>query len=162
MKPVALALLALSLFACAKKPLPTLEEKKAPISTPKEEEETVPDSDETLVALEEIPAPTWTIFFDYNSSALREAYKAAALADYMLKTTKVVLLSGHASQEGEDAYNLALGARRAVAVRSYLEAAGIPENRISWRSFGEEKPVTEDPAKYALNRRVEITLEDPQ
>ncbi|MTW08735.1 OmpA family protein, partial [Streptococcus pneumoniae] len=70
---------------------------------------------------------------------------------------------GYASEEGTDEYNLALGARRAQAVRDYLEAYGVPVDRISWRSFGEENPVTTDPDKIKLHRRVEIKIEgDPR
>lgn len=147
--------------ACAKKPKPT-----APESIPQilafdsGENKIMVDPNEKILDLE---APNWTIYFSFDSFALREPYKAAALGDWMKKTGQHVFLSGYASEEGTDEYNLALGARRAQAVRDYLEAYGVPVDRISWRSFGEENPVTTDPDKIKMNRRVEIKIEgDPR
>jgi peptidoglycan-associated lipoprotein len=105
--------------------------------------------------------PKGPLYFAFDSFSLKDLDKAHALADYLLSHPfKKVDLAGHCSQEGANDYNLALGARRAQAVRDYLEAAGIAEERINWKSFGEESPVTEDPAQYHLNRRVEFLLED--
>jgi outer membrane protein OmpA-like peptidoglycan-associated protein len=114
------------------------------------------DPNEAILDLE---APTWAILFDFDSYRLREAHKAAAVAEYLIKTGSGAFLAGHASEEGESSYNLALGAQRAVAVRNYLEAAGVPVDRLTWQTFGEEKPVTLDPEKRHLNRRVEIIIE---
>ncbi len=151
---------ALGVFlACSKKPQPP------PIYPPHHFEEAgeemlagkAPmDPDEKILDLE---APTWAILFDFDSYRLREPYKAAAVAEYLLKTHQGVYLSGHASEEGVTEYNLALGAQRAVAVRNFLEASGVPVDRITWESFGEEKPVTQDPELKHLNRRVEIIIE---
>ena len=51
-----------------------------------------------------------------------------------------VQIEGHADERGTRAYNLALGERRAAAVRSYLVALGIPGNRITTISYGKERP----------------------
>lgn len=148
---------ALGVFlACSKKPKPP------PIYPPHhfeeagEEKLAAVDPNEAILDLE---APTWSIFFAFDSYALKEAHKAAAVAEYLLKTGSGAYLAGHASEEGATEYNLALGAQRAVAVRNYLEAAGVPVDRITWESFGEEKPVTHDPELKHLNRRVEIIIE---
>ena len=114
------------------------------------------DPNEAILDLE---APTWSILFGFDSYSLKEAHKAAAIAEYLHKTGASVFLAGHASEEGPEAYNLALAARRAVAVRNYLEAAGISPDRMAWQSFGEDQPATRDPEKIHLNRRVQITIE---
>lgn len=106
----------------------------------------------------DLEAPTWSILFDFDSYALREAHKAAAVAQYLRETGASAFLAGHASEEGTSEYNLALGAKRAVAVRNYLEAAGVSPDRLTWQSFGEERPITHDPEKRNMNRCVEILI----
>ena len=66
-----------------------------------------------------------------------------------------VVVEGHCDERGTREYNLALGERRADAVRSFLAAAGISGSRIETVSYGEERP--DDPGEgessYARNRR---------
>jgi outer membrane protein OmpA-like peptidoglycan-associated protein len=145
------------LIACSKKPKP------APTYPPKEFHAqegdlalAAADPNEAILDLE---APTWAILFDFDSYALKEAHKAAAVAQYLIATGSGVFLAGHASEEGASEYNLALGAQRAVAVRNFLEAAGVPVDRLTWQSYGEEKPVTTNPEMKHLNRRVEVRIE---
>lgn len=144
-------------FACAKRP--AIQPVQPPAVTrggPIQEAITMPDPNETVLDLE--PTSFSPIYFGFDSYGLGEAWKAAALAEYLKKTGKMVLLSGHASEEGASEYNLALGARRAQAVRDYLEAAGVPVQRIGWVSYGEEAPITHDPDQKSKNRRVEIAI----
>jgi peptidoglycan-associated lipoprotein len=67
----------------------------------------------------------------------------------------VVTIEGHCDERGTAEYNLALGERRAVAVRTYLVSLGIPADRLKVISYGKEFPF--DPAQteeaYAKNRR---------
>jgi peptidoglycan-associated lipoprotein len=74
------------------------------------------------------------------------------------KPTLNIVLEGHCDERGSSEYNMALGERRAKAVRDALTVAGIPSSRIRVVSFGEEKPAAEghDEASWALNRRVEM------
>ena len=69
-----------------------------------------------------------------------------------------IVISGHADERGTREYNLALGQRRAEAVRDYLILNGINKNRINVKSFGEEKPLVNgsDERSWARNRRAEI------
>ena len=69
-----------------------------------------------------------------------------------------ISLAGHADERGTREYNLALGQRRAETVSSYLILNGIDKNRITVKSFGEERPAVfgNDESSYAKNRRVEI------
>ena len=67
----------------------------------------------------------------------------------------VVTVEGHCDERGTREYNLALGERRASAVREYLVALGVPANRLQTISYGKERPavVAFDEGGYALNRR---------
>jgi peptidoglycan-associated lipoprotein len=142
--------------ACAKKPRVTNIESAQAATNTNQEGQTMQDPNETILDLD---APNWTIYFGFDSFALREVYKVAALGKWMMANGSKVSLSGFTSEEGTDEYNLALGARRAKAVRDYLEAYGVPVERISWQSYGEENQVTTDRTKFHLNRRVEIKIE---
>lgn len=152
----------IAITACTQKPKP-MEAPKEQRGEVFQEDPPIADPDERILTFGDPKAPTSPIFFDFDSFSIKEAYKVAALAEYLKAMPILVVdLRGHASQEGTEDYNLALGARRAQAVRGYLEALGIPENRISWTSMGEEMPVSHDPVSFSLNRRVEIFLEDPK
>jgi peptidoglycan-associated lipoprotein len=70
----------------------------------------------------------------------------------------MITLSGHADERGTREYNLALGQRRAEAVSDYFVLNGISSERITVKSYGEERPVElgQDEKSYSKNRRVEI------
>ncbi|KYC40148.1 cell envelope biogenesis protein OmpA [Scytonema hofmannii PCC 7110] len=75
----------------------------------------------------------------------------------------VIELQGHADPRASDAYNQALGRRRALSVRNYLLRKGIPPERMTIRSFGESRrkvPGSTDIVDYARDRRVEIIFRD--
>lgn len=67
----------------------------------------------------------------------------------------MVIVEGHCDERGSNAYNMALGEKRALAATAYLQAMGIDPNRIETVSYGEERPLvlghTEE--AYAANRR---------
>lgn len=67
----------------------------------------------------------------------------------------LAIIEGHADEQGTREYNLALGGRRANAVREYLIAQGVPASRIQTVSYGKERPISvcSDEACYAQNRR---------
>jgi peptidoglycan-associated lipoprotein len=82
-----------------------------------------------------------------------------ANADMIKKYPKVMIqIAGHCDERGTQQYNLALGERRALAVRDYLIQLGIPGAQLATISFGKEQPA--DPGKgeaaYAKNRRAEF------
>ena len=70
------------------------------------------------------------------------------------------LVEGHADEQGTREYNLALGARRAAAVRDYLVSRGVAANRINTISFGKERPIEicSDESCYSQNRRAVTVL----
>ena len=102
-----------------------------------------------------------TVYFEFDKSKLTsksiQTLKSAVNALNENMSIKVTL-SGHADERGTREYNLALGQRRAEAVSDYLVLNGIDKNRISVKSFGEEKPAVlgQNEMGYAKNRRVEI------
>lgn len=67
----------------------------------------------------------------------------------------LAVIEGHADEQGTREYNLALGARRANAVREYLISKGVPANRLRTISYGKERPVAlcSDESCYSQNRR---------
>jgi peptidoglycan-associated lipoprotein len=71
-----------------------------------------------------------------------------------------VTIEGHADERGTREYNLALGAKRAIAVRSYLASHGIGANRVKTVSFGKERPVAvcDDISCWSQNRRAQTVL----
>jgi peptidoglycan-associated lipoprotein len=115
--------------------------------------------------LEELNAerPLGEVFFDYDQSAIRDDARAVLQknADYMRRWTSVrVRIQGHADSRGTNEYNLALGERRASAVRDYLVSLGIAADRLLAVSRGEETPVCteENEACWSRNRRGEFVI----
>ncbi|MGE0725160.1 MAG: peptidoglycan-associated lipoprotein Pal [Alphaproteobacteria bacterium] len=98
------------------------------------------------------------VFFDTDRSDLSpEARETVGRqAEWLRRFPNVrVTIEGHADERGTREYNLALGERRAVAVRNYLVALGIPANRVSTLSYGKERPavVGSNDSAWAQNRR---------
>lgn len=98
------------------------------------------------------------VLFEVDSSTLTAAGRAtldgqagwlATNSDYL------AVIEGHADEQGTREYNLALGARRANAVREYLISQGLAASRIRTVSYGKERPlaVCSDESCYAQNRR---------
>lgn len=101
------------------------------------------------------------VYFDYDSFALRpDAMKT--LADNAEKIKKVpdvlIQIEGHCDERGTQEYNLALGEKRALAVRDYYIKLGISGDRLLTISYGKERPVAQghDEAAYKQNRRAEF------
>ena len=99
-----------------------------------------------------------TIRFGYDQSSLttdaRE--KLSQNADWIRANgNTTVQIEGHCDTRGSLEYNLALGERRAQAVKAYLVEMGIPEGRLTTISFGEEKPLAEGQSErdHSQNRR---------
>ncbi len=74
--------------------------------------------------------------------------------------TANILIAGNADERGTNAYNMALGQRRADAARDFLIKAGIDASRIDTVSYGEERPVDKghNEAAWALNRRADFSM----
>jgi peptidoglycan-associated lipoprotein len=105
-----------------------------------------------------------TIYFDYDKTTLRaEALPVLThLAKWMGEHPDVrIRIAGHADERGTREYNLALGDRRATAVRNYLASIGVPGQRLDTVSYGKERPavVGSSEEAWAKNRRAVAELE---
>ena len=102
--------------------------------------------------------PLGDVLFDYDSATLRDDARSAASrnADYLKRWPSVrVTVEGHADARGTSEYNLALGERRAAAVKDYIVSLGVAGDRITTVSKGEEQLVCmeETEACWQRNRR---------
>jgi peptidoglycan-associated lipoprotein len=102
------------------------------------------------------------VYFDYDSFDVRPEFTATleAHARYLAANrSRRVALEGHTDERGGREYNLALGQKRAEAVRRSLSLLGVTEVQMEAVSLGEEKPALLglDEASFARNRRVELT-----
>jgi peptidoglycan-associated lipoprotein len=100
-------------------------------------------------------SPLKPVFFPLDSSELDEAGRAVATAnaDVLKKyTTWGITIEGHCDERGTAEYNLALGERRAVAVKTYLSSLGISPDRIRTVSYGKEFPFDTGHTEEAWSR----------
>lgn len=163
MKPLKLFLLGgvmLSLTACASKPKPAPVTERpvtqAPPQAVEPDRETVQQPPATTPYVAPEPTPGSVEDFAYQSGGEPRVYfgydqytltneardkllrQANWLANY---STMNAIIEGHADERGTREYNLALGARRAEAVRAFLVAQGIAPSRLSTVSYGKERPI---------------------
>lgn len=108
-------------------------------------------------------SPFQPVFFALDSSELDDAGRVVAAANAeILKRYPgwTVTIEGHCDERGTAEYNLALGERRAVAVRTYLVSVGIPTDRLRTVSYGKEFPF--DPGHndmaWSKNRRAHFVI----
>jgi len=104
------------------------------------------------------------VFFETDSTALTP--QAMATLDRQVQWlgqygNYAFTIEGHADERGTREYNLALGARRATAVRDYMIARGVAANRMRTVSFGKERPVAvcDDISCWSQNRRAVTALD---
>lgn len=102
------------------------------------------------------------IYFEYDSDEIRPEFRSAIEAHAAYITSHpdtVVTLEGHADERGSREYNLALGERRALAVRKQITLLGGSVSQVRTVSYGEEHPDSpgHDESAFSLNRRVEIS-----
>ena len=113
---------------------------------------------ESRLARDFVENTTDTVFFAFDSSALSAEAQPAldTQVAWLKKHDDVnVIVQGHCDDRGTREYNLALGERRANAVKQYLVSQGIEESRISTISYGKERPAVlgNNEAAWAQNRR---------
>ena len=111
------------------------------------------------------PLSKRSVYFDYDSFVVKGEYSPVleAHAAYLLsKRDAHVVLQGNTDERGSREYNLALGQKRAEAVRKALAVLGVTDAQLEAVSFGEEKPRNEadTEAAYAENRRVDVVYGD--
>jgi len=99
-------------------------------------------------------------YFEFDSSVINAESRATLLAhaEQLKSSGASVRLEGHADERGTREYNMALGERRANAVRDFLTLQGVSRSMMESISYGEEYPavVGSSDSSYAQNRRVEL------
>jgi peptidoglycan-associated lipoprotein len=103
------------------------------------------------------------IHFAFDSSVLSEEARQilSSKADYLLTNPDITItVQGHCDNRGTDAYNIALGERRAESVKIFLVDRGIGTNRLNTVSYGEERPIAmgDNEASWAKNRRAQFAI----
>lgn len=98
------------------------------------------------------------IYFEFDSAEIQSEYRDSlgALARHMKANPKMVLtVEGHCDERGTVEYNIALGDRRARAIKDYLSSLGVSDGRVSIISYGKERPAAtgNTDAAMAKNRR---------
>lgn len=107
------------------------------------------------------PADSRLVYFDYDSFVVKPEFQSviAAHARFLrAQPSRKVAIEGHTDERGGREYNLALGQKRAEAVRDALSILGVSSGQMEAVSFGKEKPVVSgvEEAAFAKNRRAEI------
>lgn len=106
-----------------------------------------------------------SIYFDFDSYTLKPEFTSlvTAHAQYLeAHKQRKVIIQGNTDERGGTEYNLALGQKRAEAVRKALALLGVPDTQMEAVSFGKEKPkaLGSDEASLAQNRRADIVYSD--
>ena len=106
------------------------------------------------------------VYFDYDASGLRPEMEQVLIENgrllmdlFATYPDGTVLIEGHCDERGTNEYNLALGDRRALAVKEFLAAQGVPGDRMKTVSLGEERPQCFEAAEscWSRNRRAHFT-----
>ena len=104
------------------------------------------------------------VYFDFDSSAIEDAAKnllSQKAAWLRMNPDASVIIEGHCDERGTNAYNIALGDRRAESTKAFLLDLGIDGNLLSTISYGEERQVDtgKNEGAWAKNRRVHFMIE---
>jgi len=103
------------------------------------------------------------VYFELDSNGLSSdaAHALDGEVSCWLDDGRSLQIAGHADERGTTDYNLALGQRRANAVRAHLSKAGLPLHQMRTVSYGEEQPEdrSSNETAWAANRRVEVAAD---
>lgn len=104
-----------------------------------------------------------TVYFGFNSSRVSSSTRDALTqnAEFLKENEDTqIQVEGHCDERGGVEYNLALGERRAQAVKQYLMTLGVAESRISTVSYGKERPVAfgHEEESWSQNRRANFVV----
>lgn len=157
------ALIALGVVGCAstpkEEPAPAVQVKKI-VATPSGPSQSELEARQLKEAAAQMAAKS--IFFDYDNFTIKSEYNNVLQqqAEILKRYNKIaVSVEGNADERGSSEFNLALGQKRAEAVRKALVILGVPDARIEAVSFGEEKPKATCPDEkcWSQNRRVDFS-----
>ena len=164
-----LLLVPLYLSACASAPQ-TKNEETASAAQPVTQEvkaekgavSPVADIDSSALASQQQEMQKKSVYFDFDQYEIKPEYKDLIRqnSDVIKAGTSPVTLEGNADERGSSEYNLALGNKRANAVRKALEVSGVRNSQVNVVSFGEEKPRSSchEEKCWAENRRVDFNI----
>ncbi len=141
--------------ACAKSP-----EGEEKAEAPSEFRESSSRGDSGTIASTRV-AELQTVYFDYDQSVIRSDARPVLRANKQAiddSNWDRIVLEGHCDERGSEEYNLALGERRANAVKQYLQSLGVPGSKIQTVSYGESRPAAfgSNESAWSQNRRVEF------
>jgi peptidoglycan-associated lipoprotein len=107
-----------------------------------------------------------SIYFDLDSFVVKDEYRPVVEAHAGFEKRnpgRKVMIEGNTDERGSREYNLALGQKRAEAVKSTLRVLGVPETQLEAVSYGEERPKAagHDETSWAENRRADIVYPKP-
>jgi peptidoglycan-associated lipoprotein len=107
------------------------------------------------------PLAKRSVYFDFDSFVVKPEFQGVVEAHgkYLVANpARRLVVEGNADERGSREYNLALGQKRAEAVKSRLRLIGVQEMQVETISLGEEKPVAtgSDEASWAQNRRADL------
>ncbi len=136
---------------------------EARITVSTEEAPVIPGAERRLTDAEVFASQIKDAFFDYDSYTLRDDARQALMESARVLKERPNIrftIEGHCDERGSEAYNLALGDKRANAARDFLISQGIDPARIDTISYGEEKPFAtgHDEASWAQNRRAHLVM----
>jgi peptidoglycan-associated lipoprotein len=172
MKKLLVVLFIFFAVGCAKKyttpvtePEKPLEEEEV-ISEEVQVEETLPPreiEEPVVTAKAEQPFEFKDVLFDFDKYDIRpDALPVLnSVADWLNRNKHIkILIEGHCDERGTNEYNLALGEKRARAVRNFLLAKGVAHVRMQIISYGEEKPICMEKNEYCWqkNRRAHFVI----
>ena len=146
-------------------PAPAKAENVAPAKTSDQTSDQIVDTAPTKAATKQakidVKIEGYLSYFDYDSAVLSQQTLSGLLfvADYLKFNPAVqILIEGHCDERGTRDYNIALGHKRADAIRKQLARMGVDQRRITIKSFGKERPAMRgtSPETWAKNRRTVI------
>ena len=142
---------------------PAKAENAAPAKTSDQTSNQIADPAPTKAATKQAKIEGYLSYFDYDSAVLSQQTLSGLLfvADYLKSNPAVqILVEGHCDERGTRDYNIALGHKRADAVRKQLARMGVDRQRITTKSFGKERPAMRgtSPEAWAKNRRTVIRI----
>lgn len=167
------------LAACSSKPVKE-ETKAAPVPPPVAQAQTPPPAPQTQTAPVEASKAEVNpltdpnnilshrnVYFDYDKYVVKPEFQSLveAHSKYLMDHPSArITLQGNADERGSREYNLALGQKRAAAVKQAMNVLGVQDKQIETVSFGKEKPkaLGHDEASWAENRRVDLVYPGEQ
>jgi len=160
---VVLVIVLVMLPACAKKQVAPVEQpvEQVPPTAPPPAVEQPPVVEQPAVADEFVLGD---VYYDFDKYSIRDEYKDVLVKNaeqLMASPNRKLLVEGHCDARGTNEYNMALGEKRAKSVVDFYVTYGIDKARITWISYGEEKPFDTGSSEtaWAKNRRAHMVLQ---